>query len=292
MHTPDDLPREFPERQLLFRATVAVLDLLFSVGNSVVLPPVVPWEPPDLRESDVCPQLPDVRGLATGERIRPPVSSTRYEFVRPYQEYNRRVARTALALEPLEDALLVAGLPPEDLNHWRQHRAVAAELLRQPDGVTVASPDLWYVYDVGYMGVYSLGTGLQEERIQAQMSRCRDALGRLRRAVQRIEWTVSPQAILDRLHVSEDRKEAVLDGEVFPSLLPKSEGILLYQLRLGAGEWVSSRRIAKLERLVEFKVNRAHTTLKRKQPRLGAIINSEAGEGSRIVLPLAPKSTV
>ncbi len=289
MHPPDDLPRELPERQRLFRATVAVLDLLFSIGNSVVLPPVVPWEPPDDREPDFCPQLPDERSRATGEWITSPDSSTRYEFVRPYQEYNRRVARIAQALEPLEGALLVAGLPPKDLDCWRQHRARAAELLQQPDGVTVASPDLWFVYDVGYLGVFSLVPRLQEDMSQAQMSRCRDALGRLRQAVKRIERTVSPQAVLDRLQVSDDRKEAVLDGKVFPSLLPKSEGTLLHHLRLGAGEWVSSGTIAELEGLEEFKVSRPHTTLKRKHPRLEAIIDFEGGEGSRIVLPLAPR---
>lgn len=287
MAPPATLPNDLSSRKRLFASALAVMDLLYT-ARTAPIPTATPWEPPNLIESDVCPQLPDESRSSEQKYHMSPDSLPRMHCMGVIQGYNRRLAEIAQALAPLDTALLVAGLPKQDVDLWREHRVHAPEVFREPTGVTVASSMLWYVYDSGYMGVFSLPTSEQDEKNQERLERCREAIRRLRRAVFRIDRTVNPQAVLERLRVSDERTEAILDGVSFRRLLPKSEGLYLYHLRLGVGEWVSGDYIAQIEGLAQFKVDRPKATLGDRHPRLRAIIDSNDGKGSRIVLPLAP----
>ena len=61
------------------------------------------------------------------------------------------------------------------------------------------------------MGVFSRTDVRVGMKNQEKLTQCGESLARLRRAVSRIERTVNPQAVLERLRLSADRKEAILD---------------------------------------------------------------------------------
>jgi hypothetical protein len=289
MRSSATLPTDLRERRKLFQATFGVMELLFPAMTAPLRQPS-PWEPPHLVESAVCPAFPEAREPTDDGETSSQVSLQQFVFVKVVQESNVRVAQIAQALAPLDDALLIAGLPGRDLETWQRHRTVAVEVLQDPTCLDVASSDLWFVYDCGYMGVFSTTNEDLDRKNQDKLDRCREALARLRRAVFRLDRTVNPQAVLERLRVSDDRREVILDGVSYGPFRPDGEGRFLYHLRLGAGDWVSSEDIAELEGVSQFKVRPQKDRLDKRYPRLGATIELRDGKGGRIVLPLAPES--
>jgi hypothetical protein len=112
-------------------------------------------------------------------------------------------------------------------------------------------------------------------------------IDRLKGAVDRIVNTLSPQAVLDRLHVSADCEDITFDHMPF-RVLPRSEGVYLFYLRLAAGEWVSSEEIIRDEKLSDFNVTRVLQSLEKNHRVLREIIDVNKSKGGRIVLPLPP----
>lgn len=287
MIRPRELPRELSERKRLHTWAAALMDLLFdrpTNSDSPWVPPsfpdgsprycfaqeewsvYLPWEPPSTSEASLlCPVVTQTTGS--------PITPMRPEIRNAFPEANLRLVKIAEAIEPLEESLGIAGLAETDLGLWRAHRLQGDAVRKQPDGASVASAQLFFLYDGDVVG--------------ERLDELREALARLRHAVIRIEHTVSPKAVLDRLLISDDRREATLDGKRYKGLLPKSEGLYLEHLRQGAGEWVSFSRVAQKLELAELKINRINKTLGRKHPKLKAIIESKGGAGNRIVLPLA-----
>ena len=269
----EELPRGLPERKALHANSSALLELLDDRPNDVRR---TPWESTWRRDDNaLC-----LRETQSSE----PIVEVRVEYPPTLMRFNARLTKIAEAVAPVEEALVLAGLTEGDRELWRLHRNTpsaawvhAAHIGRNPDSL--------FMEDDGYECAFSFKEP-SAHNLQ-QQERASNAVALLRRAAMRIERTVSPQAVLDRLRISDDRTEVILDRVVYRPLHPKSEGAYLYLLRQGAGEWVSSKFIADQLRVVEFKVNRPNKTLARLPP-LRAIIESEGGNGGRIVLPLPP----
>jgi hypothetical protein len=276
------LPCDLTQRHRLYASTLVLLDRL-SIPENAHPPPVNPWNPPTVFRSQPCPAELQPPSVATGEESS---RSNGFMFISPLVEYNVRLAQIAQAVKPLEKVLLSAGLSKKELVSWRCHWVVAGEVLRCQDGAAATGRAPWFLPNRTYLGGFGETTLEQDEETQKVLDRCQESLERLRVVARRIERTVSPQAVLDRVKVSCDRTSATLDGKVFRGLLPSSEGAYLEYLRGGAGNWVTSKDIAERESLREFKVIRALKSLKAKHPKLALIITANRGAGGRIVLPL------
>jgi hypothetical protein len=279
-----ELPKELEERKAIYRDALALQDLLcepIPIGHRHRWRPVsvLPAEEP-------CPSL--QRSELQPARDAMPY---RFEITNPFRSFNLRIADVSCAVPELANSLRVAGLSDEDCNSWASHRMLAADIRercgvvprqaerpREPDGV-------FFVHDMDNAEFF-MGNFDAEE---AHRIRAADALvERLWAAVDRIMRTVSPEAVLERLRVSDDRKQVAFDGEPF-KVSPRRAGTYLYHLRRAGGEVVSSNQIAEDEGLGEFRSDRALDTLQRKHPRLARIIEATEGRGGRIILPL-PRS--
>jgi hypothetical protein len=279
--TPKTLPRDLSERKALHQAGLVVQELLFEpIPNGQPRP----WRPSQLLAPGLpCPEAPKLYVPSASA-----MDCASVAFPNPLGAFNLKMADIACAVPELASALRIAGLRDEDFSRWESHRNHAWEVRGNPEDPPQHSSH-YYVRAKGYLGIYSdPAFDHYEDDCRRRLSEASSLIQRLRDPVDRIMRTVSPEAVLSRLWVKDDRKLVTFDGVDF-NVLAKSEGRYLYYLRLGAGEWVAGPCIAEREGRVEFKVKRAQANLARRNPKLRKIVEVD-GDGSRIVLPLAARS--
>jgi hypothetical protein len=269
----------------MFTRVVRLLDLLFG-HDSDPYADVRAWQPPALVEPALLPAF----GWDPADL---PLEPFYEKKLGPWlnvelEAYNTRLSRIAQATSELASELAIAGLPRGDADWWKRHSDCAPEILRYPSGGHKRWVDLSFVDEEQLFD--GVNTFLAPDHILDNVGRLeqvRGFLARLRTAARRIERTISPQAVLDRLHVSDNRAQVIFDGKCY-SDLSDGAGTYLWYLRRGAGEWVSSTEIEEKENIADFKPKRAVTWLERKNPALQKTIVVKKGGGSRIVLPLPP----
>ena len=271
-----DKGRELPQgqevRNRLYRQTLVVEELLFAVG------PPTPWLPP---------LLPVSSGYASPGREAadgPPAGLT-MTIVDPLREYNLRLAEIARRVHPVIPQLVTAGLPVADRTVWDDHRLAADAVLRDPGRPPPYGGHLLFVHARSWPSVYGPEPHAEEQVRDARvLASSRVLIDRLARAVRRVMQTVSPRAVLERVHLSEDLRVVTIDG-IDHRVLPKSDGIYLYHLRLGLGDYVSGDLI---EQAIgrEINVSRIMRRWGEQQSQLLEYVEVVQGRGGRLVLPL------
>jgi hypothetical protein len=159
----------------------------------------------------------------------------------------------------------------------RRGRNAGADLLLEEDG---------------YLGLYA-GPDADEviwKKNAKRVERLAGLLPQLYRALDRVERTVGPGAVLERVQVArEGRKSLVaLDGERFDVTDVYGADKVFGLLREADGDFVPGKVVGAAIELKQFKPKEFKAKLARTNRRLAALVDPVRSGGTRLVLPLPP----
>jgi hypothetical protein len=264
--TKKELPRELPERKALHKAARNLREILCGPTKKRLSV----WRPADILPSTaVCFSSPSTV-------IKP----TRYTIENPLSNFNLRVADIACAVPTMTDALRIAGLSEGDFKCWELHRQRAGEVRDKPD-VPPKTGEHCYVFAQGYAGDYSeYEFWSHEDECRRRLNEAESLIERLGKVVNRIMQTVSPEAVLERLYISDDRTVVIFDDVKYEGLT-HNQAVLLACYREGEGDWVPTSKTAK-----EIKPQLTLEFFGINHRRLVHLIDVKKGFGGRIILPM------